>query len=136
MFKSLDSVSFLDKVSYEQTYQYCIRAIDHRGLASVATKPVSAKALVSLESFPKITATAVADRTNKAVVLSWKHNDMHVVKYVIYRSGPGEPLSLYKTVPAPQQKLNDSKVTMNTSYSYRVKAVLPNGIEKHRTAML
>ncbi len=129
VFKSRDSVSFLDKVSYEQTYQYCIRAIDHRGLASVATKPVSAKALVSLESFPKITATAVADRTNKAVVLSWKHNDMHVVKYVIYRSGPGEPLSLYKTVPAPQQKLNDSKVTMNTSYSYRVKAVLPNGIE-------
>lgn len=129
VFTSRDSLSFLDKVSYEQTFQYCIRAIDRRGLASVATKPVSAKALVSPESFPKITITAVADRTAKTVVLNWKHGDMRVVKYVVYRSGPGEPLSLYKTLQSQQQKLIDSNVTMNTTYSYRVKAILGNGVE-------
>lgn len=129
VFTSRDSVSYLDRVSYEQTFQYCIRAIDRRGLASIATKPVSAKALVSPESFPKITATVVADRTAKAVVLTWRHDAMQVVKYVVYRSAPGEPLSLYKTVPGKQRTLQDIKVNMNTAYSYRVKAVLTNGIE-------
>lgn len=110
-------------------YQYTIIAIDDSHLESKPAKPVLGK-LLDTGVREKISGLkAEVDRAGKKIVLVWKNEEKDLAKYVIYRSKFDEPMSLYKTLGPGSVRFVDDGISVNSSYSYRVKAVYMDGEE-------
>lgn len=125
-----DSVSYTDKIADRRNvYQYRLVAIDDSGNRSIPSNPVTGKSLDN-GSRPVIAdVRAEADRTQKSIRLHWTYSQDRLSKYVIYRAKNDEPMTLYKSVPADSQGLNDTNLSMSTTYRYRVKASFKDGGE-------
>jgi uncharacterized protein len=122
-----DTTVYTDKVGAQHQYEYYLTAIDDAGLESAGSKKFIGRAL-PVRNHPAIEQIgATADRAAKRVVLTWRYEVASVAKYQVYRSLPGEPLTLYKTVK--EAGLMDDGVKINTSYIYKVKAIFRDGSE-------
>ncbi len=68
------------------------------------------------------------DRTNHTVRLSWKYDQQEVSRYIVYKAKKGEPLLIYRTIPATQQTFTDDALLINNIYQYKIQAVFKGGI--------
>lgn len=68
------------------------------------------------------------DSEKSAVALYWEDKIEHVAQYQIYKSVNDETPTLWQIVPATQKSVYDYEVSLNTSYQYRIIAVLENGL--------
>ncbi len=129
-FKIEDSTSYIDRrVRPKMNYQYRMIAIDKGGLKSTPSNSVSVIAPDVDERQSIKDITAEVDRENKSITLKWKYSNQNVSRYLIYRSANGEMLTLYKSVPGNSQGFYDAYLNINTTYNYRVKALLNDGAE-------
>jgi hypothetical protein len=132
-FKRTDSIVHYVDVStgIKTTCEYTLVAEDENGLRSQPAKPVTAKRIdVGIRpAMDDITVTA--DREKRQIVLGWNGSRKNVDRYLLYRSEAGGPLRLYKTLPAETSGYQDKQLTVNTSYSYRMKTVYLDGAQSN-----
>lgn len=110
-------------------YEYALVAEDSSGLHSVFSTPVR---IVSPVRTPPsmVKVKGSADRTKKIVTINWqKQSDPAIVKYAIYRAIQDAPMTMYKSIAAPATMFEDDRISMNTTYVYRVKALYDDGRE-------
>lgn len=125
---SLDSVSFTDNsIEPMQQYQYTLVATDKNGLESIPTVPVTATKTYA--EFIKFTEfNFLLNKEKKQIELTWQIDSQEPIGGVlVYRSKEDAPLSLLKKVEAGTNGFLDNEVSINTVYTYRIKAVFTNG---------
>jgi hypothetical protein len=130
-FKRADSVvRYLDvNTGIITTYEYTLVAEDESGLRSQLAKPVTAKRIDTGIRPAMAEMSVMADRERRQIVLGWNDSRKNVDRYLIYRSEAGGPIRLYKTLPAGTSAFRDKQLTVNTTYSYRVKAQYLDGAQ-------
>jgi len=110
-----------------QTYTYILMAKDSSGLESPPTQPIT----VTIPSDPNAisvkTLNAYVNREGRYIELSWKDSNTGVNEYQLYKGAGGQPLSLWKVVPANVKTIVDESLKINTAYEYGVRAVDKNG---------
>lgn len=128
-FKSEEKTSsFVDENIVAKTqYAYLIVAKDKAGNESTLSKPVTiaSSAVVAVLEIEQVKAKA--DRTARAITITWKHEAEEVHKYLVYRAVKGEKLSLLKEVASSEKTFLDKKIEANTKYIYRVQAAMNSG---------
>jgi uncharacterized protein len=126
-----DSVGFLDsRVQSNVVYQYRIIAIDSMGNRSPVSKEVTVKTLIDNDRLVVNTLTASADRAQMKITLGWEYPQWNNIrKFFLYRSSDGEPMTLYKSLPASSRGFHDDRVKMASTYQYRIKVVFMDGSE-------
>jgi hypothetical protein len=108
-------------------YEYCLTAVDDSKLESDKTQ-VFTLALVDYGFNGKMgQIESKVDRQEKKIELKWEYSDKQPERFVIYRSTKDEPLRIYKSVSGSEKKFVDKSLTMNTTYTYRIKASYPDG---------
>ncbi len=127
----VDSILYIDKnVQPSTQYQYRIIAIDGAGNKSIASKEITIRTSAETDHLPVSTLTATPDRAGKKIAVGWEYPSWNnIQKFYVYRSSAGEPLALYKSLPATSRGFHDEQVKMATSYQYRVKVIFKDGTE-------
>ncbi|MFL1897214.1 hypothetical protein ACJRPK_16040 [Aquimarina sp. 2-A2] len=120
--------------SYEDTnveegnsYSYIIIARDESGLESQPGSPVSLR--VS-STGPKNSIRGLYGAINtfdKSIVLSWGAKGEQITSYELYRKVNDAPLTLYKVLPKGSKLFTDTKLTINSTYTYRIRAIFEDG---------
>jgi uncharacterized protein len=127
VFAKADSC-FTDNPEKKITYQYKLVAEDLAKLTA-SSQLFNAKVLEA-DAHPPITKIkSTVDRTAKQIKLTWTYSEPNVVKYLVYRAEEGSQLSLYGTIVGSSAGFADGQLTINSTYSYRVKAVFKDGRE-------
>jgi fibronectin type 3 domain-containing protein len=125
-----DSVrTFLDiTASAGVLYQYILYTFDDAGFK--ISNPQLFQVKVPLPAFVAAPENVVAsvDRVNKFIQLTWQFNLPQVEKYLIYRAKGEEPITLHKRHNAAGL-YEDRDLEMNTTYRYRVQAIMTNGVQ-------
>jgi fibronectin type 3 domain-containing protein len=130
-FKTADSiVRYVDvNTGIKTTHEYTLIAEDESGLRSEMAKPVTAKRIDTGIRPAMDEMSVLADRERRQIVLGWNGSQQNVDRYLLYRSEAGGPLRLYKTLPAGTSAFRDKQLTVNTTYSYRMKAQYLDGAQ-------
>lgn len=125
-----DSLIYRDtQLDGSKDFYYSIIAVDKAGNRSGSSNPILAKAIPEVYKKPMENISYEIDRGEKKIRLKWDYANGNVTKYVIYRSVQDDPLSLYKSISGKNKIFEDTELSMNTSYTYRIKAVFDNGSE-------
>ncbi|MBC8109997.1 MAG: fibronectin type III domain-containing protein [Verrucomicrobia bacterium] len=110
-----------------KTYRYILQALDSTGNIGKAVSGTIVfetgirKAVESIK--------AVADRTNKKIVLTWTYPQTGVVRCVIYRAKGSQEVNLYETLSGNPGRFEDKDLTANNLYKYRIKLYFSKGIQ-------
>ncbi len=128
VFKTDTITTYLDKKVMSNTkYRYAIFAQDDSGLKSAPSTPLT----ISNQNMGKEDLikgfTAIADRENKNILVSWRKMPDEVVEVVIYKSKKDEKPVLWKQIPSTITKLVDSGVNPGSIYVYTMKVILNSG---------
>jgi uncharacterized protein len=109
-------------------YEYNIQTFDDAGFK--VNNPQTFQVRVPLPSFVEAptNVAATVDRVNKSIELTWQFDLQNIEKYLIYRAKGEEPITLYKK-HNDAGLFKDNVLEMNTTYRYRVQAVLRNGVQ-------
>lgn len=110
-----------------QGYYYYLMAIDESNNTSVSNSPyikyeTGFRKKINDFSF-------VVDRNKKVIRLFWKYEEPEIDKYIIYRAGKKEALTIIKTLAHPANTYEDKYPNIGNTYYYRIKAVYNNGAE-------
>ena len=129
IFYPQDSVqSFTDTATVEgKMYEYTILAVDEAGLESKPAKPVKIK---QFENKNKPVVSKISydiDRTEKYIRLKWKYDEPGIKKFLVYRGNSVEELALFAS--SDRYEFTDTKLAINNTYYYVIKAVFANGLE-------
>lgn len=111
-----------------QTYTYILLAKDSSGLESPPTQPITVTVPADPDGISIKTVNAYVNREQRYIELSWKDSNVGVNEYQLYKSAGGQPLSLWKVVPASIKMVVDESLKINTVYEYGVRAVNKNGL--------
>jgi fibronectin type 3 domain-containing protein len=133
LLRSSDSLFFPDRaVQNDQTYEYCITAVDNIGAESPRSTPVSATPHDTLGPPPpyNVKATALQGK----VLVSWQvpPDTQPLAGYNVYRSWSlhGEFSKQNPTlIPAGQNSWTDTNVVSESTYVYRVRTRAKDGKE-------
>jgi hypothetical protein len=119
---------YFDLPPHEGVYRYRIVAEDS-SMNKSTSKEVEIRFTKNKNYPPVKLINATADREKKVVTISWMYKEQDVTKFLIYRKIMDGSLSLYKSVASPVVDFVDQTPALNTTYSYRVKAVFRDGSE-------
>ncbi|MCC6691209.1 MAG: hypothetical protein IT235_06710 [Bacteroidia bacterium] len=124
-----DSVSaFIDTAVTEGTsYTYFISTTDSSG-NSTQTKSGAVNFVRGLQKSVNA-ISAVVNRSKKTIEIQWKYDTKGVQKFILYKSIKGEPMRLFKTLPANTFLFTDNQLYINNIYLYAIKAIFTNGAE-------
>ncbi|MFP4025342.1 MAG: hypothetical protein ACLFVR_12525 [Thiohalospira sp.] len=136
IFHPQDSVqSFTDTATVEgKMYEYTILAVDEAGLESKPAKPLKIK---QFENKNKPAVSKISydiDRTEKYIRLKWKYDQPGVKKFLVYRGNSVEDLALFAS--SGQYEFTDTKLAINNTYYYVIKAVFVNGLESRMSNVI
>jgi fibronectin type 3 domain-containing protein len=110
------------------TYTYLLKAKDDGGLYSTASEiHVQAFSTGIKPAIKKIKAKA--DKTAKAIFLTWDYPLPEVSRFLIYRKKNDEPMRLFKDAAAEAKGFTDTDLSVNNIYHYQIKAVFINDDE-------
>jgi hypothetical protein len=87
--------------------------------------------LLALPSPSAVTATAVS---SSQIDLSWTINSTSQTGFEVFRSADNQTWTLVGTTTAGATAFSDTKLAANTTYYYRVAAVMSNAISDYATA--
>lgn len=110
-----------------QTYSYLILAKDSSGLESPPAQPLTVTIPADPHSVAVKTLNATANRTDRYIELFWKDDSDGVTEYQLYKAVEGQPLTLWKIVPAGARRITDESLKVNTTYEYGIR-VVNNGL--------
>lgn len=115
------------EISEGKIYSYTVLAIDDSGLESIPSPSVSivvpkTKVNTKIKGF-----YAQVDKTNKAILLSWRYKEDGIAEYEIYKSKKEGKLRLLRMVPGDSKLLYDYDLKINTVYQYAIRAVFKDG---------
>ncbi len=116
-----------EETSSTHYYEYTMIAVDSSHLESTPCTPVSAKRIDRRIRKEVKEFYALAQPAEKQIALSWNYKPEGVERFLLYRTQEDQPISLYTSLPADQQQFSDRKLTINTYYRYRIKAVYKDG---------
>jgi hypothetical protein len=112
------------KASKKVWYNYTIRALDRSGNYSSYADIIRAKPLDLKVAQPISGFSVIVDRDSKSVILTWRHPES--IKTLIYKKIGDSVLNHYYSVEN-SQSFTDTKLNLNTSYAYRIRAILKDG---------
>lgn len=118
---------YIDKEGAEgKTQIYTVVAVDQSGLESEPASPVTGGRILNPVR-PAVTLLRPnVDRQNKKIVLSWNYSQQGVQQYQVYRGREGQPMKLITSVT--KTSFEDSQLTINSTYIYRVVAQFSSGV--------
>lgn len=128
-FSALASNQFIDKkVEKDRLYQYRLTATDEDGNTCEPSLLVKTK-LVNNKTKPAITALqSKAEIENARIVINWKYPASPTLeKYLLFRGENNKPIKLYKSIEKDKLEFIDQNITINTTYSYRIRAQHTDG---------
>jgi len=105
------------------TYSYLILAKDSSGLESAPAQPLTVTIPADPRSIAVKTLNATVNRSDRYIELSWKDDGEGVTEYQLYKGVEGQPLTLWKIVPAGARRIVDESLKVNTTYEYGIRAV-------------
>jgi fibronectin type 3 domain-containing protein len=119
---------FMDKgVEKRKSYEYTLLAVDDSKLESPLASPIEIN-YIDDGKRPEIQKfKATVDKENKRIDLKWEYELKTVQRFLIYKAENGGTLRLYKSVVGTEFSFTDKNLFPNTTYQYRVKAVLVDG---------
>ncbi len=126
-----ENYSFTDTaVKIGKTYDYLLVVVDKSGLESSPSKIVSVR-MHSNGLAPSITRFyGKADHEEKTIELAWDYpNIEEVERFLIFRAPEEEAIRLYRSVNDGSNTFTDKGLTKGKKYSYRVQALLKNGMQ-------
>ncbi|MFC4095530.1 fibronectin type III domain-containing protein [Euzebyella saccharophila] len=119
---------FLDKEKLPASiYNYIVVALDYSGLESNPSNPLTVNQIEKPIEKEDLSFTANVNRELRFINLSWKIENKKVTEYKLFKGTSKEELNLYKTIAGTQKGFNDTHLTINTSYTYGLQALLENG---------
>jgi uncharacterized protein len=119
--KSDSTVAYLDQdVRHREKYLYTMISIDETGNESEPAVPVSCR-WIKDHSFPQIEDVfyKVAE-VEKEIYIRWDFIDPSAVKFLIYKSSNGNPLTLFKTVDGSTTELVDNYKASDSQLEYKI----------------
>lgn len=130
------------RTSFEDTtvrklkvYEYALTAKDN-GLLETPKENTLTASLIDYGFRPDIgKVSAKPDRLQKQIALSWQYTSVPD-KFYIYRAVKGSPLRHYRTIAGTEQGFTDRDLTINTEYSYRIKAIFLDGGQSKLTEVV
>ena len=117
-------------------YSYSMKAIDENGLVSLPSKVIQIKASDFGIKPPIQNFMVLVNRPTKEIKLSWIYNQTGIKQFKIYRAKADAKPELYQTIANDQRELYDKRLTINTKYSYMIKAVFNNDSESPMTNLV
>lgn len=116
------TTQYLDSsIAEGSRHMYTLVAFDDSGLESAPVRPIRVGRLAESLKVEFKRFTAISERENKRIVLSWKYEgEMDQIR--IYRSKGEEPMSLYRTISVDKQFIDES-VKQNMVYTYKLYAI-------------
>ena len=113
-------------VSCGITYLYTMVTIDESGLESKPIVPLTIT--LPKGKIPEIDKlNAFVNSQERSIRISWKHNGSQVVEYSLFKAGEEEKLTLYKVLDGATATFIDTKLKINTAYTYGIQALFKNG---------
>ncbi|EZH71327.1 hypothetical protein ATO12_10775 [Aquimarina atlantica] len=123
------------KVEEGKYYSYTILARDQSGLESTPAPPVSVV-------IPKTTLKSVikgfygsVNENEKTIELSWRYKNPNVSELELYRAVNEKPSSLYRILPPGTKRFIDTGLTINSNYTYIIRAVFNDGTYSRYTTI-
>ncbi len=124
----IPTAEFLDTTAApDKTYLYTLITIDTSGLESPPIRPVAITA-AKLKAQPIERFVAVVNAEARFITLRW-HTKQTIEEYTLFKAETGKPLSSFKTVEGDIKQLKDVQLQINTSYTYGIQGLLPNGLK-------
>jgi hypothetical protein len=122
------SSTFLDQfLDIGKTYTYHISTLDDQSNVSNSKRVNVINETGVRPSISDLSNTI--DRENKTIKLNWSQDNTLVYSYKIYRSKNEGRFILYKTFePNDSNEYIDENLSINNTYSYKIKVVYNNGI--------
>lgn len=119
--------SFEDtSVSSNTVYLYTLITMDESGLESKPITPLTIS--MPKSKTPEIDRlNAIVNRENRTILVNWKYNQNNVEEYSLYKAAENEKLTLYKVFNGDVNKFVDTKLKVNTTYDYGLRALLSDG---------
>lgn len=123
-----DIEKYTDKTGKEgSVYSYTLIAIDESDLESTPSPSVSIK-IPKINKETKIrNFFGQVNKERQEIQLTWGYRDTDVVEFEIYKYITGDKPRLLRIVPPDTRRLTDTNLTINTSYSYGIRAVYKDG---------
>ncbi len=109
------------------TYLYTIITMDESGLES---EPISPLTITLPDNKPKPEIekfTALVNREEKKIDLSWKYKAEGVVEFSLYKAEEDDKPTLYKVFKAGIGEYTDKNLRINSKYTYLLQAVFGSG---------
>ncbi len=119
-----------------QVYRYTMKAIDESGLVCLPAKVIEIKTSDFGVKPAVLNFSVLVNRPTKEVKLSWVYNQEGIKEFKIYRAKQGAKPELYMTIAKDQRELYDKRLTVNTKYSYKMKAVFNDYSESPMTNLV
>ncbi len=109
-------------------YRYSIFAEDDSQLQSEPSTPLTITANLVGHSEIIKGFSAIADRENKNITISWRKMPDHVAEILVYRSKNEDKPMLWKQIPFGINKLVDTRINPDNTYTYILKTIFDKGI--------
>jgi hypothetical protein len=125
---SNDSIYLDEDINTGITYYYSIEVVDQGNLKSNISEVMSINIpkAEGVKKGIKNLASYVATQY-KYVELSWQNNETEAKEFWIYRSSPGQELSLIRMQNANQKRFVDEDVNRSNTYTYAIKVLYNDG---------
>jgi uncharacterized protein len=123
-----DTVYFDKEAEMDRFYEYTILAVDDSKLESEPAIPVKSKRIDTGVRKTIENLFAKADREKKQIVLAWNYEVTdEVERFEIYRGQEDEAIRIYTSLTGESNQFIDEKISVNSNYSYRLRAVYKDG---------
>ncbi len=121
---------FLDnQVEKGKEYEYTMLAVDDSRLESELVRPLRITHIDNAIRPAIQKFKFELDTLKKVVRLKWDYEDKTVQRYLIYKTEKGKQLRLYQSVTSDKKEFYDRVLSPNTTYVYRIRAVMQEGVE-------
>jgi fibronectin type 3 domain-containing protein len=125
------------KITASTNYIYAIISVDEDGNKSVLVNPL---AVITLDAKPamlyKITSIA-ADRENRKINIKWQPlqsaSKVKIQELQLYRGEGSNKIFLYKILNARDISFTDTELSINTKYTYGIRAVIEGAMPSEFT---